>query len=77
MLGRLEMDVDECIEAYSQLAESVFHGKLHQFPANFRGNIQPRFDTAKLETAIKKVISKRNMSDTELLDNGETRGCHV
>jgi hypothetical protein len=27
MLGRLEMDVDECVSAYSKLMESVFEDK--------------------------------------------------
>ncbi|PGH27746.1 hypothetical protein AJ80_00534 [Polytolypa hystricis UAMH7299] len=31
MLGRLEMDVDECIEAYNNLVESVFGEKLHRY----------------------------------------------
>jgi len=52
MLGRLEMDMDEYITTYSDLAEAVFGGKLSSIPFNIKGNIKPRFDSAKLEKAI-------------------------
>jgi hypothetical protein len=77
MLGRLEMDVDECIEAYSNLAKTVFGERLHRLPVNLRGHIQARFDSTKLENAIKRVISERDFSETELLNDGNERGCHV
>jgi hypothetical protein len=54
MLGRLEMDVDECIAAYTDLAADVFGDKLSRFPVNIKGGVKPRFDSAKLESAIKK-----------------------
>lgn len=34
MLGRLEMDVDECITAYSDLAAAVFGDKMNRIPVN-------------------------------------------
>lgn len=52
MLGRLEMDVDECISAYSGLAAAVFGEKLSSIPVNFKGHVKARFDSAKLESAI-------------------------
>jgi hypothetical protein len=45
MLGRLEMDVDECITAYSRLAEAVFGEKLSSFPVNIKGRVKARFDS--------------------------------
>ncbi|KAF7164517.1 hypothetical protein CNMCM6106_001035 [Aspergillus hiratsukae] len=57
MLGRLEMDVDECIAAYTDLAADVFGEKLSRFPVNIKGGVKPRFDSARLESAIKKVCS--------------------
>ena len=44
MLGRLEMDVDECITAYSDLAEAVFEAKLSSIPFNMKGKVKARFD---------------------------------
>jgi hypothetical protein len=57
MLGRLEMDIDECIGAYSDLAAAVFGEKLSSIPVNIKGEIKARFDSAKLENAIQKVVS--------------------
>ncbi|PVH67903.1 hypothetical protein DL98DRAFT_442468 [Cadophora sp. DSE1049] len=37
MLGRLEMDVDECIKAYTKLAEAVFPQKKSRLPFNLKG----------------------------------------
>jgi hypothetical protein len=54
MLGRLEMDVDECIAAYTGLMKTVFETKSSWFPASWTGNIKSRFDAAKLEGAIKR-----------------------
>jgi hypothetical protein len=50
MLGRLQMTVDECIDAYTSLSDKVFE-KSHR--VNMRGKIQGRFDTAELERAVK------------------------
>lgn len=40
MLGRLEMDIDQCILAYSDLAESVFGQKKASLPFNICGNVK-------------------------------------
>jgi hypothetical protein len=37
MLGRLEMDVDECILAYSELLETVFGEKSSRLPFSWKG----------------------------------------
>ena len=77
MLGRLEMDVDECISAYSELAEAVFGEKLSSIPFDWRGKIQPRFDSAKLEKAIRKMVVQSSASETDLLNDGTDRGCRM
>ncbi|KAH6711738.1 phospholipase, patatin family protein [Leptodontidium sp. MPI-SDFR-AT-0119] len=77
MLGRLEMDVDECIAAYSDLAAAVFGEKLCRVPVTIKGNIKPRFDSAKLEEAIRKVVAQKGVLDTELLNDGKERGCRT
>jgi hypothetical protein len=76
MLGRLEMDVDECITAYNELAEAVFGQKLSSFPFNVKGKVKARFDSTKLDKAICKVV-QRSASETELLNDGIERGCRT
>jgi hypothetical protein len=75
MLGRLEMNVDQCIAAYSELAEAVFSEKLSSVPFGMRGQIKARFSSAKLEQAIRKVIVDSGRSESELLDDSSERGC--
>ena len=72
MLGRLEMDVDECIAAYTKLMKTVFEKK-----PSWTGNIKSQFDTAKLESAIKKVITSHGAKETDLFNDGVERGCRV
>ncbi|KAJ9480820.1 hypothetical protein VN97_g12706 [Penicillium thymicola] len=78
MLGRLEMDVDECIDAYSDLAAAVFGEKLRSIPFNlFKGDITARFDLAKLESAIRKVVEDSGASMQDLFNDGTERGCRT
>jgi len=77
MLGRLEMDVDECIAAYSDLAAAVFGQKLRSFPINWKFEIKPQFDSAKLESAIRKVVVQSGASETDLLNDRTERGCRT
>jgi hypothetical protein len=77
MLGRLELDVDQCIAAYSDLAEAVFGKKLSFIPINITGKVKSRFDSAKLETAIRKVVTQSGASDTDLLNDRAQRGCRT
>ena len=77
MLGRLEMDVDECIAAYSDLAASVFGEKRSRIPFNFKGKVQQRFDSTKLEGAIRKAIVQSGASKADLLNDGTERACRT
>jgi hypothetical protein len=49
MLGRLEMSVEECSTAYSDLAADVFGAKLSRLPFGIKGRIKSQFDSAKLK----------------------------
>ncbi|PYH40041.1 phospholipase, patatin family protein, partial [Aspergillus saccharolyticus JOP 1030-1] len=78
MLGRLEMDVDECIAAYIQLMKKIFRKPARwNLAASIFGNIEPRFDASKLEEAINQVISSRGANPTDLFNNQTKRGCRV
>jgi hypothetical protein len=76
MLGRLEMDVDECIRAYSELAETVFEEKVSSFPFDFKGKVKARFDSNKLEGAVRKVVRSKT-AETALFNDGTDRGCRT
>jgi hypothetical protein len=77
MLGRFEMDVEECISAYSDLMETVFKEKASRRSLGFLGAIKAQYDSATLERAIRKVIVSRGISEEELFDNEIDRGCKV
>jgi hypothetical protein len=80
MLGRLEMDVDQCIAAYTDLAESVFRKRISLLPFNFRGKVKSRFDSAKLGAAVLKIVKQSrasNTSERDLFNDGVKRGCRT
>lgn len=62
MLGRLKMDVGDCIKAYIQLSEDVFQPRRAKF--NIFGiasdvlKVKERFDSKALESAIQNIVSK-------------------
>jgi hypothetical protein len=77
MLGRLEMDVNECISAYSELMESVFGEKLSWLPTSWTGRNQAQFDSTWLRKAVDEVITGQGASTTDLFNDGSRRGCRV
>ena len=77
MLGRLEMGVDECISTYRKLMESVFGEKSSWSPICWTGGIKARFDSTRLKSAIEDVITHQGISKTDLLNDGQSRGCKV
>ncbi|OQV11228.1 hypothetical protein CLAIMM_15091, partial [Cladophialophora immunda] len=77
MLGRLEMDVDECITAYNRLIKAVFEEKAHWTPFSWSGQVQSRFDSNKLKAVIDDVITRQGYSPTEPFNDGTPRGCKV
>lgn len=77
MLGRLEMDVGECISAYSTLMESVFAEKSSWLQIGWRGRIKAQFDSTRLRCAIEEVITRQGASKADLFNDGSPRGCKV
>ncbi|KAH6665736.1 phospholipase, patatin family protein [Halenospora varia] len=74
MLGRLEMDVDECIKEYTNMFETIFGKK--GLPVNMWGKIKGRFDSTVLEECIRKILEDRGLSEGTLLNDGKER-CKV
>jgi hypothetical protein len=73
MLGRLEMDVDACILAYTELMESVFSEKINNVPVDWSGNIVSQYDSKKLKRAIENVITRAGLSPTDLMNDEKPR----
>ena len=77
MLGRLEMDIDECIDAYTSMFQRIFATKGLPIGIFGRfGKIKGRFDSAILETCIREILQSRKLSDAELFNDGKER-CKV
>jgi hypothetical protein len=77
MLGRLEMDVDQCITAYTELMRTVFEKKSNWFPLSLTGRVQSQFDSKRLESAIKGVVTGYGAEETDLFNDGVERGCRT
>ncbi|KAA6408070.1 MAG: hypothetical protein FRX48_07811 [Lasallia pustulata] len=80
LLGRLEMDVDECIETYKCLLETIFKSK-SLIPVTIKGKTKARFDSNILRQSIEDIIRKHIDTGrdpaTEPLNNGQVKDCKV
>ncbi|KAF3345645.1 hypothetical protein VdG2_06488 [Verticillium dahliae VDG2] len=61
MLGRLEMDVDECIAAYNELSVGVFANPQRKSRVNIFARLVPRFDSTKLKKAILGIMDRQGL----------------
>ena len=83
MLGRLEMDVDDCIAAFREVMKTVFKKKKNSFAISLTGNMKAKFSSKTLEAAIKRLIKDRHgVVEDDLLydrsaDRNATRKCKV
>jgi hypothetical protein len=80
MLGRLEMSIEDCLEAFKTMSAEIFARNWKVAPIiKHIGAIAgtSRFKAKNLETAIKKVLRELEMAeDVSLRDSGE-RSCKV
>ena len=65
MLGRLQMNIDDCITAYVNLSDRVFTKRRHR--VTISGTVQGRFDTDELEKAIKEIVVQSGLPEDALL----------
>ena len=77
MLGRLEMDVDECISRYNELMRAVFQEKSRKLPVTWKGKTAAQFDSEILKSSVIKVIQSKGGSSTDLFNDGEAHGCRT
>jgi hypothetical protein len=75
MLGRLQMSVADCIDAYISLSDQVFRKTRHRVTIN--GQVQGRFDAEKLTQAIKNVIKQQGLQEDTLLKDVPEAACKV
>lgn len=74
MLGRLRMDVQECIHVYLEMADQVF-SKVHRSPVNLRGHTHGRYNQVALQEAIENVLMRKGLPNTTLLKDSDPYGC--
>jgi hypothetical protein len=75
MLGRLEMDVGECIDTYTNMFKTIFGKK--GLPVNMLGRIKGRFDSIVLEECIRSILKQRGLSEDEPLNSEKDGSCKV
>jgi hypothetical protein len=58
MLGRLKMDVQECIDVHNSMFEEIFGSPVHKFKVTLAFQIQSQFDSEILRRCILRIIAK-------------------
>ncbi|RAL12541.1 uncharacterized protein BO97DRAFT_344851 [Aspergillus homomorphus CBS 101889] len=66
MLGRLKMDIDQCINAYRRLLKFIFARKRH-IPLTSNLCRQSRYDGRRVESAMKAILHELGYEDDVLL----------
>jgi hypothetical protein len=77
MLGRLEMTVEECIDAYTRMMKHVFEKKENNSLIGMLGRVKPRFSSKALEHAISQVLEERGVPTTAKFRDGTRPRCKV
>ncbi|RII11598.1 hypothetical protein CUC08_Gglean005597 [Alternaria sp. MG1] len=77
MLGRLEMSVDQCIEAYTGMMDVIFDPKdKKKLPFKIRnGKVQPQYKTKYMEQAIKQVMSNAGWTSDDRFRGSKDSSC--
>ena len=75
MLGRLQMTVDDCIEAYVSLFDRVTSKQKHR--ATLEGIEQERFDSNEIEGAMKEIVERQGLKEDAFLKDSPDAKCRV
>lgn len=75
MLGRLQMSIDEAIQAYEDLSPKIFEKQRHR--VSVWGKVQGRFSHEELEDAVKRMMSKLKMDGKSLLKDERSSACRT
>lgn len=76
MLGRLEMDVSECIEIYKNLLKDVFGYRKKMWKVSLKGKFQAQFDETLLRKAIEKTVKSKIAVDI-MFEDGQQRSART
>lgn len=76
MLGRLEMDVQPCIDTYRKLIKTLFKNKA-PFSIDWRGHLKGKFSSKLLKASIDEVVAEMGYSGSDPLNDGVERKCKV
>lgn len=76
MLGRLEMDVSECIKIYKDLLKDVFGHRKNMWKVSLKGKVQAQFDAMLLRKAIEKTVISKIAEDT-MFEDGQQRSART
>ncbi|GAW26599.1 putative patatin-like phospholipase [Rosellinia necatrix] len=78
LLGRLEMNVDECLTVFKDAMCEIFGRRVHSAKFKLRnGQLQHGFSPDKLKEAIQKALILKNIPIDEPYDNGQERTCRT
>jgi hypothetical protein len=72
MLGRLEMDVPECIKIHKGFLKDVFGHRRIMWKVSLKGKVQAQFDETLLKKAIEKTVKSKIAVDT-MFEDGQQR----
>ncbi|EXJ96195.1 hypothetical protein A1O1_01321 [Capronia coronata CBS 617.96] len=75
MLGRLQMSIDECIEAYLSTMDDVF--RRNHLGVSVSGKVRGRFSTKALTRHIESIIEKQNCKGQTLYVPNDDLPCKV
>ncbi len=77
MLGRLEMEVDACIKAYTDMMEDVFGRRAK--PIDWKLNVKGQFSVESLERAVKSLVPRNEDPEKALLNDrgSDKRPCRA
>lgn len=73
MLGRMRLSIDQCIEAYAELAPLIFT-KVHHRINLKNGDTQGRFDHDALKTGVQRLLGKYGFEQEEKLKESLMQG---
>lgn len=78
MLGRLRMSIDDCIDVFQHISETVF-GESPSTVSRIVSAVlgRPFFNAQNLEVAIKEVLTTRGFAEDAQLCEGQDSGCKV
>ena len=65
MLGRLKMNINECIETYLSLSDRIF--QKNNYRKKKLGKIEGNYDSEEVAKIVKEVVKDKGMDEASLL----------